>query len=73
MLNWCPCSSSILIEVQIGYLLAELMAGLQTEEVSLMCVSKVSLRKKNVKVDLTVSGSGNMKMNFYRKLQCSTR
>lgn len=49
MLNWCPSSSSILIEVQIGYLLAELMAGLQTEEVSLKCairVSKVSLRKK---------------------------
>lgn len=43
-------SFSISIEMQIGYSLPELVAGIQRDDVSLMCaihVSKVSVRKKN--------------------------
>lgn len=72
-------SFSILIEMQIEYLLSELMAGLQTAKVSLMCAiqfSKVSVRKKNKhtqntkKVDLIICGIGNTKVHFYRKIKC---
>lgn len=73
-------SSSILIEMQIEYLLSELMAGLQTAKVSLMCAiqfSKVSVRKKNhqntqntKKVNLIICGIGNTKVHFYRKIKC---
>lgn len=59
-------SLSVLIEMQIGYLLFEPMVSKQTK--CRVCqFSKVSVRKKPTNLDLIIYGMGNSQVHFYRK------